>query len=267
MVWTDFPWLFHVKSGKNIVQRKKYVNIVCAGFAAKLDWKVQPRPQGFSLKKWFFWGKSPGDEVVKSFYLSESRHSGGHDTGCVAGNANITWYLENLLTRQKREKNMVIFWNLGFISNKGLQKASNCKNVGLWKGINPVSVSIFNAWGGLYRFLQSFSKRCCKSKSWYNFIYLHSMSNYKTAIAGGESKPQQLEMSGKQIIRQFWKTQKFLYTCVSNCTVVFLMSSRNSMRTWVHFRAMIFKVTARLDVDRTKSLIRYNDRLPHANVY
>ena len=67
-------------------------------------------------------------------------------------------------------------------------------------------------------------------------------------------------LSGKQKIRQFWITQKFLYTCASNCTLVFLMSSRNSMRTWVHFSAMIFNVTARLDVDRTKSLIRYNDR-------
>ena len=69
-------------------------------------------------------------------------------------------------------------------------------------------------------------------------------------------------LSGKQKIRQFWITQKFLYTCASNCTLVFLMSSRNSMRTWVHFSAMIFNVTARLYVDRRTSLIRFNDRLP-----
>ena len=52
---------------------------------------------------------------MKSFYLSESRHSGGHDTGCVAGNANVTWYLENLLTRQKREKH-------GYFLELGLDK-------------------------------------------------------------------------------------------------------------------------------------------------
>ena len=51
----------------NSLKQKKLIS----NFFVDRNWKIltQPRPQGFSLKKWvgpappIFWGKSPGDEV------------------------------------------------------------------------------------------------------------------------------------------------------------------------------------------------------------
>ena len=55
-----------LESGGNVRKTRLYVFSNWPVFFPLLVPEVQPRPQGFSLKKWVGKGKSPGDEVARS---------------------------------------------------------------------------------------------------------------------------------------------------------------------------------------------------------